>query len=585
MMKWIRWKGLAAFIIVVAVLAVIWFVAVDWVAKKAIEVAGTKAVGAKVDVAKADVTLFPAGIGIWGMAVTDPDRPMTNSVEFTYLHAALQLPALIQRKVIIDDLRVEGLQLNTPRKRSGAIDRPKAEVASSGNASNAQPGWLADLCGTGNLPLIAVPSVDDVLAREPLQSVKQIQVLESRIESTAKQWQKKLNTLPDQKALAEYQARAKAIKGSGKGLGDLLGSAAEAQALAKDLQKDLKHIEKARKEFKAEYESLEKAAKKLSKLPAAELKRLMAKYSVTADGAANWSRLLFGHNLCGWWQKAYHWYQRIAPYLSRLPAGNNDPQTQQPLRGKGLDIRFQEKNPVPDLLIRQAHLDAKLQIGQFTGQINNITSHPQIVGKPLTFKFLGRRLQRVKDINLNGMLDFIQPQSPKHTAKLNIRGYQIQDLLLGADTLDLVMKQAAADIQLDFHLKDAFTNARLAAKLGKLTFDTPKERPTGLAAAVLDAIRDTSSIGLQGTLKGREPHYKTSLKSDIDNVLQKAAGRLVKRQAAQLETRLRTAVNEKLNAPIKNAQNRMTGLDAIGSELLKRSQIGDTVLKQLKLPL
>jgi hypothetical protein len=48
---------------------------------------------------------------------------------------------------------------------------------------------------------------------------------------------------------------------------------------------------------------------------------------------------------------------------------------------------------------------------------------------------------------------------------------------------------------------------------------------------------------------------------------------------------LRTAVNEKLSAPIKNAQNRMTQLDAIGSQLLKRSQIGDQLLEQLKLPL
>jgi uncharacterized protein (TIGR03545 family) len=585
MMKWIRWRGLAAFIILVAVLAVIWFAAVDWVAKKAIETAGTKAVGAKVDVAKADVTLFPAGIGIWGMAVTDPDRPMTNSVEFTYLHAALQLPALIQRKVIIDDLRVEGLRLNTPRKTSGAIDRPKTKAGSSGNASDAQPGWMADLCGTGNLPLISVPNADEILAREPLKSVKQIQALESKIESAATQWQKKLKTLPDQQALSEYETRAKAIKGSAKGLGDLLGSAAETQALAKDLQRDLKQIENARKEFKAEYESLEKAAKGLSKLPAAELKRLMARYSFSADGAANWSRLLFGHNLCGWWQKGYHWYQRFAPYLSRLPAGNNEPQTHQPLRSKGLDIRFQEKNPVPDLLIRQAHLDAQLKEGKFTGQIDNITSHPQIVGKPMTFKFLGRKLQRVKDINLNGMLDFIQPQSPNHTAKLTIHGYQIQDLLIGADMLDLTIKQAAADLRLDFNLKEAFTDARFSAQLNHLTFDAPEKRTSQLVDALIDAIRDTRTISLKATLKGREPDYKTSLASDIDGVLHKAAGRLVKRQAARLETQLRTVVNEKLSDPIKNAQRRMTRLDAIDSQLLKRSKLGEKLIKQLKLPL
>jgi uncharacterized protein (TIGR03545 family) len=585
MIKCVRWNGLAAFIVIVAVMAAIWLVVVDWAAKKAIEAAGTKAVGAKVEVAKADVTLFPAGIGIWGLAVTDPDRPMTNSVEFTYLHAALQMPALFQRKVVIDDLRIEGLQLNTPRKTSGAVKRPTASNDSSGDASDSQPGWVADLCGTANLPLISVPSVDEILAREPLQSVQKIRDLQSRIESTTKEWQQKLDTLPDQNALSDYQARADAIKNSGKRLSNLLGSAAEAQALARDLQKDLKNIENVREAFKTEYTSLEKAVEDLSKLPSVELKRLMEKYSLTADGAGNWSRLLFGHNLCGWWQKLYYWYQRLAPYLNRLPAEKDEPSTQQPLRSKGLDIRFKEKNPVPDLLIRQTHMDAKLEVGEFSGQINNITSHPRIVGQPLTFKFLGRRLEQVQGINVNGMLDFVQPRSPHHTAKINIHGYQVHDLLLGADTLDLVVKQASVDAQLDFNLKNAVTDSRLVAKIDQLTFDTPKAPPTDLAAAVIDAIRDTGNIGLEATLKGREPQYETSLNSDIAGVVQKAAGRLVKRQAAQLETRLGRAVNEKLEAPIKNAKNRMSGLDAVSNQLLKRSQIGNQILKELKLPI
>jgi hypothetical protein len=151
--------------------------------------------------------------------------------------------------------------------------------------------------------------------------------------------------------------------------------------------------------------------------------------------------------------------------------------------------------------------------------------------------------------------------------------------------LDLTIKQAAADLRLDFNLKEAFTIAQFSAQLNHLTFDAPKKRASELVDAMIDAIRDTRTIGLKVTLKGREPDYKTALTSDIDGVLQKAAGRLVKRQAAQLETQLRTIVNEKLSTPMKNAQNRMTRLDAIGSQLLKRSEFGDKLAKQLKLPL
>jgi hypothetical protein len=151
--------------------------------------------------------------------------------------------------------------------------------------------------------------------------------------------------------------------------------------------------------------------------------------------------------------------------------------------------------------------------------------------------------------------------------------------------LDLTIKQAAANLQLDFNLQEAFTNTRFSAQLNHLTFDAPKKPSSELADVLTDAIRDTRSIDMKATLKGRDPDYKTSLTSDIAGVLQKAAGRLVERQVAQLETRLRTVVSEKLSAPIKNAQNRMTQLDEIGSQLLKRSQIGEKLLKQLKLPL
>lgn len=585
MMKWIRWKGFAAFVVLFFLIALVWLVVVDWMAEKAIETAGTKAVGAKVEVLKADVTLFPAGIGISGLVVTNPEKPMTNSVEIKYLHAALELPALIQRKLIVDDLRIEGLRLNTPRNTSGAIEKRKKEGPSDTGTSESNQSWLTDLCDTDGLPLFSMPKAGDILSREPLQSVKQIQALASKIEASQSVWQNKLNDLPDQKDIEAYQARAKKLKKSSGGLGGLIGSASEAQTLYKDLQKDLKQIEKAQNKFKAELKALEKAASGLTDLPAQELKRIMSKYSLSASGAANWSRLLFGRNLCGWWQKVYHWYQRVTPYLSRLPAGNQEPQTQQPVRNKGLDVKFQEKNPKPDLLVRSTHVDAQLQSGEFEGRIENITSHPQIVGAPLTFKFLGRKLQQVTNINLTGVLNFMQPQLPQHTIKLAVQGYQASDLALGADALDIAIKQAAADLDLNFKLKGAYTDTRFAAQLGNLQFSKKTDASSELVSALFDAISKTKKIELTATVKGKEPSYQTTLKSNLEGVLQKAAGRLVQREAAKLESQLRVAISDKLKTPIKEAQARMSELDNISNELLKRSQFGAKVMKKIKLPI
>jgi uncharacterized protein (TIGR03545 family) len=585
MMRWIRWKGLAAFIAIVAALALVWLVLVDWVARTAIEAAGTRAVGAKVDVADADVSLFPAGIALTGIAITDPDQPMTNRVEMQHVVATLELPALIQRNVIIDDLRIEGVRFHTPRKRSGAIAPTGKQPASGENPSDAKPSWLTDLCGTDNLPLISLPSANDILTREPLQSVEQIKKTETRIEAAAADWEKKLKALPNEKSIAEYQTRAKKIKGSAGGLGALLGSATEAQALYKDLQKDLKRIDKARTEFKTEYNALKTDVSDLRKLPEAEIKRLMDKYRFTSAGAANWSRLLFGHNLCGWWQNVYRWYKRINPYLSRLPAVERSPQADRPMRGKGLNVRFQERHPMPDLLIRRVYMDAKLDTGDFTGQLSDITSHPRIVGKPLTFKFLGRNLQQVQSLNLIGTLNFIQPQSPQHTAKLDVQGYRIRDMLIGAQALDLSIKKASADFTLDFSLKGAHTDTRLAAKLGRLQFAKSKAASSEVATVVTDALSKARTIGLTASIKGNAPDYRTTLQSDLEGVLRNAAGSLVKRESDKLTRQLSSEVGARLTPSIDKIQSQMTQLDNIDGELLKRSRLGKKVLEQLKLPI
>ena len=80
MMKWIRWQGLVAFFVVVAVLMALWFLFVDGLVESVIEKMGMSIVGAEVDV-KADVKLFPLGVTLQELQVTNPDAPETNSFE------------------------------------------------------------------------------------------------------------------------------------------------------------------------------------------------------------------------------------------------------------------------------------------------------------------------------------------------------------------------------------------------------------------------------------------------------------------------------------------------------------------------
>ena len=56
MTKWIRWSGLAGFIIVSALIVCFWLFAAGPLTKLAIESFGSRALGAKVDVSKIKIT-------------------------------------------------------------------------------------------------------------------------------------------------------------------------------------------------------------------------------------------------------------------------------------------------------------------------------------------------------------------------------------------------------------------------------------------------------------------------------------------------------------------------------------------------
>jgi uncharacterized protein (TIGR03545 family) len=581
MTQWIRWQGLAAFVIFSFILALVWLVGVDWMVEKGIEVAGTRAVGAKVEVADVDVTLFPAGVAISGLAVTDPDQPMRNSVEIIRLKAALELPPLFKRKIIIDEVRVQGLRFNTPRQRSGALG---GKTASKDPASQA-PAWLADLCGTKGFPQLSLPTADEILGREPLQTLQMATQLRSQVTAARADWEKRLTALPDQQRLASYQTRIDKVKGAKGGLGDLLGSAAKAQAIATDLQKDIKQIQKAQETFKSELSNLKTASSKLADAPGAEVKRLMDKYALNPAGVANLSRLLFGRQVCGWWQKGYGWYQRFKPYLSRLPAKAGAPEQTKPLRSKGVDVHFKEQHPLPDFLIRQVHVDAQLDVGEFSGQMANITSQPQILGAPLTYQFLGRKMKQMAAFDLNGVMDLIRPEAPRHSTKLLIQQFALHNLLLGdPEQMPISIVQAMTDVNFDFSLKGNNLNALLKAQLDQVQIAVQQTTTSTLAAALGEALSATKHFGLTATLKGTAPEIQTRLQSDLDQILQKAVGQMVQKASAGLTAQLQQTIDQKTKGAIGDVQADLASLDDIKDQLTQRLKLGNNLLKKIKLP-
>ncbi|MBC2709570.1 MAG: hypothetical protein HGJ94_00715, partial [Desulfosarcina sp.] len=72
--------------------------------------------------------------------------------------------------------------------------------------------------------------------------------------------------------------------------------------------------------------------------------------------------------------------------------------------------------------------------------------------------------------------------------------------------------------------------------------------------------------------------------SDLDKVLKSAVGNLVKKEAAKFQSALKQQITAKLQGPMAQTQSSLAGLGGIEAELSKRLNLGNDLLKGLKLP-
>lgn len=587
---WIRWPGLAAFVVVTLLIAAAWYFLVDHIVKVAIETAGTKAVGAKVELAKADLSLFPAGLTLDGLKVTNPDAPMTNAVEVARMGMDLELSQLIRRRVVINLMQVDAMRFNTERKSSGALPEKarSKEVKDKAPATEKIKKGLEKMgCGNFQLPSFEKPDLKNLLANENLQSLDLAQKLDADIKAEEAYWNKTLKELPDQKKLKAYEKKLKDLKSKKTDLGALLGKAGDALTVQKEVQADLKLIKAAQKRFEKSSRDLQKRVKDLPKAPLTDIRRLQSKYSLSADGLANLSQLLIGGQLCDHWQTTWEWYQRLRPYIRSIKA-SKEAEAPEPERGKGAYVRFAEKNPLPTLLIRQTKASVQLPMGDLSGKIEDINSDPPLLGRPTSFSFLGRELPAAKALSASGLLDLVNPENPSSRAKVNLSGYQLKAIPLSKEkALPVTVETALADLGADFTYKDKLVDTRIDMDFNAVNLSTPA--PTGdnaVQAALIDALGDIRSFDLIASIKGQVDDYRMKVRSSLDRTLKNAVGNLVKKEAAKLTSQIEARVRQEVAAPLAQAQQQFAALGPVGDELKKRLNLGSDLLKGsgLKLP-
>jgi uncharacterized protein (TIGR03545 family) len=570
--KWIRWQGVVAFVILGGLLAAVWWLVVDRVVKSMIEQTGTAVIGAKVELEAADVTLLPLGLTLSHLQITNPDEPMTNAVEIARIAAAVDALNLLRRKIIMEGMTVEGLRLNTPRQTSGAVaERPDQKEASEKGGERF------------SLPAVELKDPKAILDQElaGLKSLKLVEGLQADVQADKAKWQQRIAELPDKATFTEYRKRIESLKSATKGgLGGVLGGLEEVQRIQADLKRDLDRITGAKQELEQTVASLKKRAAEAAKTPQEDVARLLDKYALSGQGLANLTRALFAGPLTEYVETALRWHRRLEPFLNRPTEKKAEVEVIKPVRGAGVDVRFKERAPLPDLLIKKAHVSVELLAGTIQGRIDNITPDQQILGAPLTFAFAGQKLKDLDSITLDGAVNRVNPAKPVDNATLRVAAFRLDHLELGGDGTSLSLKQGLADLDARAMLAGTGLNATVGSRVRSVQMaGGEKLAPGPVGEAIAGALADVKAFQLKATVAGTQEHYDVTLASDIDEVLKDAVGKQAKAQVTKLEGQLRSAIDETVTAQLQDVQKNLGGFDPLVQELVGRLNIGQDVLK------
>ncbi len=345
----------------------------------------------------------------------------------------------------------------------------------------------------------------------------------------------------------------------------MLGGVGEVQALKQDIEQEIESLKGAKNEFEDKVALLRTRFEQIQTAPHRDIQHLKAKYNLSPQGLANMSQTLLGSHIGSWVHQGAAWYERAKPLLEggRAGGGEAGPQVHKPLRGKGVDVHFNEAHPLPDFLIRLTKVSVSLGAGDLAGTIHNITTDQPTLGQPTSFAISGDRLKGVQSVSLKGVLNHVVPADSKDQLAVQGKGYELSNLALSKDAKwPVTLTSGMGDLNLNAELKGQALTAHGVGNLRSLHISAGKQGDTNpLTKALSSAVTGVSQLALQADVTGTLEQHEVTVSSDLDRILQDAAGKMVNELAARLALNFNRPSRRRLQNRCNNSRIICLGLN------------------------
>lgn len=602
----IRTEAVVPFFIIMVITYCYFHFLFDLHLKKAIEFGGYQALGVELNIEQIKTSFFDGSFQLKKLELTDSENPQHNAVEIGEIRFSIPWNGLLRARLIIDEIAVEQIGINTLRKTKGKVKPPEPPKADDGQTSKVineakdkalqtienknKENAIGDIAA-----FLSQSNNQDQLGKiqDNLESKKKIDALNITIKDKQKKWDDKLKSLPNQQEIQGINDRISKLKTKDfKSPQELQQTLSEADKIVKEIDETFKKVQGADGEFNEDIKFLDTQLKEIDQSIKSDIKNLEQRLHLPKLDAKSITESILRSYLNPYINKA-NYYRGLAekylpPKLLKKDNTSTDDETIQPHpRSKGISYEFGHNNSLPMFWLKKILISSKSttnnsNYGNIKGGITDITSNQKLTKKPTVMNIQGDfPAQKISNLETMFSLDNTQNESKIHyDFKIGSYAIDSKDLLQSEDA-SISFTNANASIhsqgnliglkQLNLQSKNIIQNAK---------YEISAKEPI-LKEILISVFNGLPNLNIEANAAGELPqNVKLDLSSNFGPELQKGFEKQIQKKIDEARAKLQKSINDEVGKNRAEIEKQLNNLKSqVDSQLQK---IKDQINKEKK---
>lgn len=553
-----RIPGIIAVLVIVGLFFGASFFVTNSFVEELLEDQASYANGAKVEIDNLEFDVFNLDMSWDRIQVTNPENTFSNTFETGRADFDVKIwPLVLGNNVIVENMQLNGFQLNTERETDGKIELPE-KTESTSEDTDSEQGFASAIASDISKEVRANAqakfdgvkgklNADSLVASIDLSSVKKMDSLKNHLSTSYSEWTNRLKTVNLAKDAETLKKQAEAI--DLKKIKDIKTVKSTIDNI-NSMRSRVDSVRKGLVALKSDFENEVKAttssigqvdnwiredydyASNLAKLPKID--------------AQNIGQTLFGEELLGDIDTYLSYAVTAREYLNRLK-GEEEEKIE---RYKGKDYKFSDKYDYPGFWVKNVDLSGVTNSNlELSGKATNITSDQDKVGNPTLINLTGVD-EKGTGVVVKGELNYLE-EKPRETFEASYQDFSLRNNRLSpSELIPYNIEEGSGTIKGSLNIIDKKIQSEISYVASNLAFDLSSggNSQSRLDQLIQSAISSSKEINASALVDGTAGNLSVKIRSNLDDLFLNALRSTISKEVEDAKAQIRNEVDKQVNS-------------------------------------